>query len=136
MRDGFAVPPALKYREHSPHRQYSTQRNIPHIAVSPERPSPGRQGSSSFPIKKVKKLDRKAGKTGSVPYYIKTVRKLEDQMRKCKKCQGSMFPERVLDMLDGLVAHFYACINCGRREDAAHCVRPMHAAEVGGAARS
>ena len=61
---------------------------------------------------------------------------LEDEMRKCKKCQGSMFPERVLDMLDGLVAHFYACINCGRREDAAHCVRPMHAAEVGGAARS
>lgn len=64
------------------------------------------------------------------------MRKLEDQMRKCKKCQGSMFPERVLDMLDGLVAHFYACINCGRREEAAHCVRPMHVAEVGGAARS
>jgi hypothetical protein len=40
-------------------------------------------------------------------------------------------------MLDGLVAHFYACANCGRREEAEHCIQPMHhAAEVGGAARS
>ena len=59
------------------------------------------------------------------------------RMRKCKKCQGSMFPERVLDMLDGLVAHFYACANCGRREEAEHCIQPMHhAAAVEGAARS
>lgn len=57
-------------------------------------------------------------------------------MRKCKKCQGSMFPERVLDMLDGLVANFYACINCGRREEAAHCIQPMHVSEVGSATRS
>jgi len=53
-------------------------------------------------------------------------------MRKCKKCQGAMFPERVLDMLDGLVAHFYACANCGRREEAENCVQPMHSSEVGG----
>ncbi len=57
-------------------------------------------------------------------------------MRKCKKCKGAMFPERVLDMLDGLVAHFYACANCGRREEAEHCIQPMHKAEVAGAVRS
>jgi DNA-directed RNA polymerase subunit M/transcription elongation factor TFIIS len=53
-------------------------------------------------------------------------------MRKCKKCQGAMCPERVLDMLDGLVAHFYACANCGRREEAENCVQPMHSSAVGG----
>jgi DNA-directed RNA polymerase subunit M/transcription elongation factor TFIIS len=57
-------------------------------------------------------------------------------MRKCKKCQGSMFPERVLDMLDGLVANFYACANCGRREEAEHCIQPMHIPEVSGAVHS
>ncbi|TAL11441.1 MAG: hypothetical protein EPO02_04635 [Nitrospirae bacterium] len=71
-----------------------------------------------------------------MPYDKEVTHKLEDQMRKCKKCKGSMFPERVLDMLDGLVAHFYACANCGRREEAEHCIRPMHTAEVGGPARS
>ncbi len=54
-------------------------------------------------------------------------------MRKCKKCQGAMFPERVLDMLDGLIANFYACANCGRREEAERCIQPMHRAEVSGA---
>ncbi|MGH7206851.1 MAG: hypothetical protein ACREI2_11655 [Nitrospiraceae bacterium] len=39
-------------------------------------------------------------------------------MRMCQKCRGVMFPERVIDMLEGLVGHFYACVNCGKREDA------------------
>ena len=39
-------------------------------------------------------------------------------MRTCTKCQGMMLPERVVDMLEGLVGHFYACVNCARREDA------------------
>ena len=39
-------------------------------------------------------------------------------MRTCPKCQGMMLPERVIDMLEGLVGHFYACVNCARREDA------------------
>jgi len=47
-------------------------------------------------------------------------------MRKCKKCGGMMFPERVIDMLDGLIGHFHACANCGRREEAARCIEPMH----------
>ncbi len=51
-------------------------------------------------------------------------------MRKCKKCQGMMFPERVIDMLDGLIGHFYACANCGRREEAANCIEPMHTSET------
>jgi DNA-directed RNA polymerase subunit M/transcription elongation factor TFIIS len=44
-------------------------------------------------------------------------------MRTCPKCQGMMLPERVIDMLDGLVGHFYACVNCARREDAEEGVR-------------
>jgi len=44
-------------------------------------------------------------------------------MRTCQKCQGMMFLERVLDMVEGLVGHFYACVNCGKREDAEECVR-------------
>jgi len=50
-------------------------------------------------------------------------------MRKCKKCGGMMFPERVIDMLDGLIGHFFACANCGRREEAAQCIQPMHNSE-------
>jgi len=44
-------------------------------------------------------------------------------MRTCKKCRGMMFPERVIDMLEGLVGHFYACVNCSRREDAEEAVQ-------------
>jgi DNA-directed RNA polymerase subunit M/transcription elongation factor TFIIS len=50
-------------------------------------------------------------------------------MRKCKKCGGMMFPERVIDMLDGLIGHFFACANCGRRDEAARCIQPMHDSE-------
>ena len=46
-------------------------------------------------------------------------------MRTCPKCQGLMLPERVIDMLDGLVGHFYACVNCARREDAEEGVRSL-----------
>jgi len=42
-----------------------------------------------------------------------------------------MFPERVIDMLDGLIGHFYACANCGRREEAPRCIQPMHDSEAG-----
>jgi len=34
-----------------------------------------------------------------------------------------MFLERVLDMVEGLVGYFYACVNCGKREDAEEGVR-------------
>jgi len=44
-------------------------------------------------------------------------------MRTCTKCRGMMFPERVIDMLEGLVGHFYACVNCSRREDAEEAVQ-------------
>jgi DNA-directed RNA polymerase subunit M/transcription elongation factor TFIIS len=57
-------------------------------------------------------------------------------MRKCKKCGGTMFPERVIDMLDGLIGHFYACFNCGRREEAMRCIEPMHTAELSGSPRA
>lgn len=39
-------------------------------------------------------------------------------MRTCQKCLGMMFVERVIDMVEGLVGYFYACVNCGKREDA------------------
>jgi len=36
-----------------------------------------------------------------------------------------MFHERVIDTLEGLVGHFYACVNCARREDAEEGVEPL-----------
>lgn len=44
-------------------------------------------------------------------------------MRTCQKCLGMMFLERVIDMVEGLVGYFYACVNCGKREDAEEGVR-------------
>ncbi|MGH7229034.1 MAG: hypothetical protein ACREIH_07425, partial [Nitrospiraceae bacterium] len=36
------------------------------------------------------------------------------------------FLERVLDMVEGLVGHFYACVNCVRREDAEEGVQYLY----------
>ena len=44
-------------------------------------------------------------------------------MRTCQKCLGMMFLERAIDMVDGLVGYFYACVNCGKREGAEEGVR-------------
>ena len=44
-------------------------------------------------------------------------------MRTCQKCLGMMFLERAIDMVDGLVGYFYACVNCGKREGADEGVR-------------
>ncbi len=47
-------------------------------------------------------------------------------MRTCQKCQGMMFQERVIDMVEGLVGYFYACVNCARREDAEEGVQYLY----------
>lgn len=47
-------------------------------------------------------------------------------MRTCQKCLGMMFRERAIDMVEGLVGYFFACVNCGKREEAEEGVQYLY----------
>ncbi len=48
-----------------------------------------------------------------------------DTMRICQKCQGSMVMERAVDLEVGLSILYFACLNCGKRQQAEKEPRPL-----------
>ena len=46
-------------------------------------------------------------------------------MKICEKCQGSMVMERAVDLEVGLSILYFACLNCGKRQQAEKEPRPL-----------
>ena len=46
-------------------------------------------------------------------------------MKICKKCQGSMVMERAVDLEVGLSILYFACLNCGKRQQAEKEPQPL-----------
>ena len=50
---------------------------------------------------------------------------------KCEKCQGTLSPDREVDLLAGMSLVVYRCINCGHRTRLENEPRPLSGKESG-----